>query len=227
MKSFLNVTTDKVYANDDGQHVFKESDRLDGYDPYSNSKSCSELVTHSYKRSYFQDNGCAISTARAGNVIGGGDFAQYRIVPDCVNAAISKTDIVVRNPSSVRPFQHVLEPLYAYLMIVQSQSENSSLSGNYNVGPDIEDCKTAGEIASMFCEYWGDGLRWVAQGDNGPHEANYLRLDCSLIKERIGFYPHWHISEAIRKTVEWSRKWIAGEDMLTCMKDQIKEYLLG
>ena len=144
VKSFLNVTTDKVYHNNEWEWGYRENDPLDGFDPYSNSKSCSELVTHSYINSYFCDMGVAVSTARAGNVIGGGDFANDRIVPDCIRAAIKGEKIIVRNPQSTRPYQHVLEPLAAYLMIVQKQYEDKKYAGFYNVGPDDIDCVTTG-----------------------------------------------------------------------------------
>lgn len=222
--SFLNVTTDKVYENNDCTSEFFESDKLDGYDPYSNSKSCSELVTHSYKKSFFDNSKCAISTARAGNVIGGGDFATFRIVPDCVAAAINKKDIIIRNPQSIRPFQHVLEPLFAYLAIAEAQSRNKELSGYYNVGPEIEDCVTAGELATLFCKSWGN-IKWKNVGDNGPHEAKLLRLNCDLIKNRIGYQPHWHIDKAIDKVVEWSKVWSSGGNVLECMEKQIYEYM--
>lgn len=226
IKSFLNVTTDKVYDNNDETTEFFEDDRLDGYDPYSNSKSCSELVTHSYKRSFFSDSKCVISTARAGNVIGGGDFADFRIIPDCVKAALSKEEIIIRNPASIRPFQHVLEPLFAYLTIVKMQFEDEKYAGNYNVGPELEDCVTAGELATMFCDSWGD-VKWKTVGDNGPHEAKILRLNCDHIKEVLGYVPRWHINVAIEKVVEWSKVWSSGGDVLGCMEKQIKEYMKG
>ena len=140
VRSFLNVTTDKVYENREWEWGYRENEPLDGFDPYSNSKSCSELVTHSYKDSFFADGRVAISTARAGNVIGGGDFANDRIIPDCVRSALEKKDIVVRNPHSTRPYQHVLEPVCAYLLIAQMQYEDGSYAGYYNVGPDDCDC---------------------------------------------------------------------------------------
>ena len=154
VKSFLNVTTDKVYKNNEWCWGYREDEPLDGFDPYSNSKSCSELVTHSYKDSFFE-RGAAISTARAGNVIGGGDFAKNRIIPDCVRAAEKGENIIVRNPASTRPYQHVLEPLFAYLMIAEKQYENRGYSGYYNVGPDERDCVDTAAIVNMFCEKWG------------------------------------------------------------------------
>lgn len=225
VKSVLNITTDKVYENREWEYGYRECDPLDGYDPYSNSKSCSELVTHSYQRSFFADGHCAISTARAGNVIGGGDFANDRIIPDCVRAMAAGKQIVVRNPYSTRPFQHVLEPLFAYLLIVEKQYEDRKNQGYYNVGPDDCDCVPTGELVTLFCKRWGDGAVWVNQHDGGPHEANFLKLDCSKIKHAFGWQPSWHIEEAIARTIEWSREYLAGEDMLAVMDRQIQEFI--
>ena len=226
-KSVLNITTDKVYDNiEDYSHEYKEDERLDGFDPYSNSKSCSELVTHSYIRS-FLDEVCPVSTARAGNVIGGGDFASERIVPDCVRAAISNKEVILRNPNSVRPYQHVLEPLYSYLTVAMKQFEDGKYAGNYNIGPGREDCVTTGELASMFCKEWSDGMKWKSLNDNGPHEANFLKLDNGKLKETFGIVPLWHIEQAISKTVEWTKVWNSSGDIGSCTDDQIKEYMKG
>ncbi len=228
VKSFLNVTTDKVYENKEWAWGYRENEPLDGYDPYSNSKSCSELVTHSYKSSFFQDGRTAISTARAGNVIGGGDFARDRIIPDCVRAAADKQPIIVRNPYSTRPYQHVLEPVMAYLMIAQKQFEDPSFAGWYNVGPDDCDCVTTGELTTLFCQAWGDGMTWENRSEaNAPHEANFLKLDCSKIKTTFGWKPRWHMQEAIQKTVEWSKVWMDGGDVPTVMRKQIREFEEG
>jgi len=224
VKSVLNITTDKVYENREWEYGYRECDPLDGYDPYSNSKSCSELVTHSYQRSFFADGHCAISTARAGNVIGGGDFANDRIIPDCVRAMAAEKPIVVRNPYSIRPFQHVLEPLFAYLMMAEKQYEDSKYQGYYNVGPDDCDCVTTGKLVTLFCKQWGDGAAWVNQHEVGPHEANFLKLDCSKIKHIFDWQPSWHIEEAIARTIEWSRAYLAGEDMLAVTDRQIQEF---
>ena len=226
VKSFLNVTTDKVYLNDDiPDHAFKEEEPLDGYDPYSNSKSCSELVTHSYKKSFFQDNRCAISTARAGNVIGGGDFANDRIIPDCVRAILSNQDIIVRNPYSTRPYQHVLEPLFVYLEIAQRQYSDAKCQGYYNVGPDDCDCVNTGDLVAMFCKEWGNGLNWINKHDGGPHEAAFLKLDNSLIKKVFGWQPRWHISETIQKIVEWTKIYISEKQNIPQEMDkEIKEF---
>ncbi|MDO4330340.1 MAG: CDP-glucose 4,6-dehydratase [Lachnospiraceae bacterium] len=224
VKSFLNVTTDKVYENREWEYGYRECDPLDGYDPYSNSKSCSELVTHSYQKSFFQDGRCAISTSRAGNVIGGGDFANDRIIPDCVRAAGKQEDIIVRNPHSTRPYQHVLEPLAVYLTIAMRQFGDHQFCGYYNVGPDDCDCVTTGELTDLFCRIWGEGLKWVNRYDGGPHEANFLKLDCSKIKRVFGWTPRYHVQEAIEKTVEWSKAYLAGEDMRAVTDRQIKEF---
>lgn len=226
-ESFLNITTDKVYENiEDHSHEYRENDRLDGFDPYSNSKSCSELVTHSYVRS-FPNELCPVSTARAGNVIGGGDFASERIIPDCVRAAVFGNDVILRNPNSVRPYQHVLEPLFSYLTVAMEQTINSGKAGCYNIGPGDEDCITTGELAQKFCELWGNGMRWKALDDNGPHEANFLKLDNTKLRETFGISPLWHIDDAISKTVEWTKVWHSGGDIKGCTDNQIKEYMKG
>lgn len=224
VKSFLNVTTDKVYENKEWEWGYRENEPLDGYDPYSNSKSCSELVTHSYIRSFFGERDVAVSTARAGNVIGGGDFSADRILPDCIRAAGQKKDIMVRNPHSVRPYQHVLEPLNAYLMIARKQYEDKRYAGFYNVGPKEKDCITTGELADIFCTKWGQGVRWINQYDGGPHEAGFLKLDCSKIKHVFGWKPVWGVETAVEKTVEWAKAYLAQENMEDCMKQQIQEF---
>lgn len=229
VRSVLNVTTDKVYHNKEWIWGYRENDPLDGYDPYSNSKSCSELVTHSYVSSFFSgDSAPAVSTARAGNVIGGGDFANDRIIPDCVRAMQAGRAIRVRNPYSIRPYQHVLEPLFAYLMIAARQYEDKRLSGWYNVGPDDCDCVTTGQLVNLFCDKWGAGARWENQAEtNAPHEANFLKLDCSKIKAVLGWKPAWHIDEAVEMTVRWSKRWLAGEDIPAVMDEQISTYCKG
>lgn len=224
VKSFLNVTTDKVYENKEWEWGYRENDPLDGYDPYSNSKSCSELVTHSYQKSFFPDNRVAISTARAGNVIGGGDFANDRIIPDCIRAAIDKREIVVRNPYSTRPYQHVLEPLCAYLMIAALQYSDRKYCGYYNVGPDDVDCFQTGALVDLFVNKWGEGMKWVNTYDGGPHEANFLKLDCSKIKSVFGWKPKWNLDEAMKKIVEWTKIWQSNGDVQECMHRQIKEF---
>lgn len=227
VKSVLNVTTDKVYLNKElDNYGYKETDELDGYDPYSNSKSCSELVTHSYKNSFFNNRDVAVSTARAGNVIGGGDFANDRIIPDCVRAIESNKDIIVRNPYSTRPYQHVLEPLAVYLEIVEKQYNNHSLQGYYNVGPDDEDCVTTGTLVDLFCKYYGESAKWINVAEkDAPHEANFLKLDNSKIKEVFNWHPRWHIDECMKKTVEFSKVYLTNGNVNVEMDKEIKEFL--
>ncbi len=205
VRSFLNVTTDKVYQNNEWVWGYRENEPLDGFDPYSNSKSCSELVTHCYKNSYFANSDTAISTARAGNVIGGGDFAENRIIPDCIRAAEKGEPIIVRNSYSIRPYQHVLEPLFAYLMICEKQYQDKKYAGYYNVGPDESDCITTGELADLFCAAWGKGQTWKNVSTEGPHEASFLKLDCSKLRNTFGWKPRWGIQQAVEKTVDWTK----------------------
>lgn len=226
--SFLNVTTDKVYENNDiDNHWFKEDEKLDGYDPYSNSKSCSELVTHSYKKSFFTDDKApAISTARAGNVIGGGDFANDRIIPDCVRATIKGERIIVRNPNSTRPYQHVLEPLSVYLMIAMEQAYDKKYADYYNIGPRDEDCIKTGELVDFFVKYWGTNANWKKVSEAcAPHEANFLKLDCSKARETFGWEPRWHVDRAILETVKWYKAWNEGKDMRVVTRKQIMAFM--
>ena len=227
VRSFLNVTTDKVYKNNEWAWGYRENEPLDGYDPYSNSKSCSELVTHSYINSFYDIERVRVSTARAGNVIGGGDFAVDRIIPDCVRAAEANPGsgkIIVRNPYSTRPYQHVLEPLFAYLMIAAKQYDDKKYAGFYNVGPDEKDCVNTGDLVTMFCDKWGDNLSWIDRYDGGPHEANFLKLDCSLLKSTFGWKPKWGIEEAIQKTIEWSKVYMDGGNIVEEMDREIAVY---
>ena len=225
VKSVLNVTTDKVYHNNEWCWGYREDEPLDGFDPYSNSKSCSELATHSYINSFFTDSETAVSTARAGNVIGGGDFANDRIIPDCVRAMAAGKPIGVRNPWSTRPYQHVLEPLAMYLTIAQKQYEDRRFAGFYNVGPDDCDCVTTGELVSLFCACWGENARWENQAEaDAPHEANFLKLDCSKIKSVFGWRPRWHIQECMEKTCAFSKVWLAGGNIPAEMDREINEF---
>ena len=236
VRSFLNVTTDKVYENKEWEWGYREEDVLDGFDPYSNSKSCSELVTHSYIRSFFADSDTAVSTARAGNVIGGGDFAADRIIPDCYRSAVIKQPVTVRNPYSIRPYQHVLEPLFLYLTIVKRQWEDASLRGYYNVGPDDSDCVDTGTLTTLFCKSWGRGMQWENKSDGGPHEAGFLKLDCSRVKRVFGWRPTWNIETAVAKSVEWYQLYSLlvthqaeprelADKMNACMREQIRSFL--
>lgn len=239
VKSVINVTTDKVYRNNEWNRGYVETDYLDGYDPYSNSKSCSELVTHCYVQSFLEHQETAISTCRAGNVIGGGDFATDRIIPDCVKAALSGENIIVRNPYSTRPYQHVLEPLAVYLMIAMEQYQNREISGSYNVGPEGTGCVTTGELTELFCKTWRkqmpeSDLNWSNQSDGGPHEAAYLKLDCSKLKSTFGWKPRWSIEQAVESVIELEqlrkrfsdeRHGLLPEALYSCMQRQIEVYL--
>ncbi len=239
VKSFLNVTTDKVYKNNEIDYGYKEEDPLDGYDPYSNSKSCSELVTHSYNSSFLKDLSISVSTARAGNVIGGGDFSNDRIIPDCVRALMTGTKenkpavIGVRNPYSTRPYQHVLEPLFAYLMIAMKQYEDTSFAGYYNVGPDDCDCVNTGDLVTLFTDSWNKVksdklpvISWENRSEaNAPHEANFLKLDCAKLKKVFDWTPGWHIGEAVMETVNWTNARLEGKDILKEMDNEIARYV--
>lgn len=226
--SLVNVTTDKVYRNKEWEWGYREIEELNGYDPYSNSKSCSELVTESYKNSFLNDRNVAVSAMRAGNVIGGGDFASDRIIPDCIRAAKENRNIIVRNPHSIRPYQHVLEPVMAYLMVAEKQYKDRELAGCYNVGPDEEDCWTTGKLVSLFCDQWNEmmkaGIAWENMSDGGPHEAGFLKLDCSKIKRVFDWQPRWSVKEAMHKILEWNREYLAGGNVLKIVDRQIKDY---
>lgn len=226
IKSVINITTDKVYENKEWHWGYRENENLCGLDPYSNSKSCSELVTFSYKQSFFiGKTSPAISTARSGNVIGGGDFSENRIIPDCVRAALNGEDIIVRNQSSTRPYQHVLECLSGYLLLAEKQYNNKNqFEGAYNFGPEDRDCIETGRLVTLFCDAWKDDVKWIHRPDNGPHEANYLKLDCSKAKGILDWKPNWGIHKAIEATVEWSKALQASEDMREITTNQIKNY---
>lgn len=238
VRSFVNVTTDKVYLNREWEWGYRENEELNGYDPYSNSKSCSELVTSSYKNAFMNPaewtgggvvRPTAVSTARAGNVIGGGDFAADRIIPDCVRAVLSGQEIIVRNPYSTRPYQHVLEPIAVYLMLAAKQYDDADCAGCYNVGPDETDCYTTGEIVTLFCEKWnqatGQQVTWRNEYDGGPHEANFLKLDCARIKKTFGWRPVWNVERAVERIVEWTIVYRDGGDIAAVMETQIGDFL--
>lgn len=223
VRSAVIVTTDKVYKNNEWAWGYRENDRLDGYDPYSNSKSCAELAAASYRRSFPKLP--PISTARAGNVLGGGDFARDRIIPDCVRAVQQGEKIFVRSPGSVRPYQHVLEPLFAYLLLAEKQAADPALAGAYNVGPEDRDCITTGELVDLFCRLWGDGAAWETRADRAaPHEAGFLKLDCSRIKTALGWAPRRDIRQCMAQTVRFEKLRLAGGDVRAEMDREIGAY---
>lgn len=225
VKSFINVTTDKVYQNNEWVYGYRENDCLNGYDPYSNSKSCSELITDSYINSFFNSLNIAVSRCRAGNVIGGGDFNENRIIPDCVKYTVNNKAIEVRNPKSTRPYQHVLEPVVFYLYLAMLQYQNKTYAGTYNVGPNDDDCVTTGEIVQQFCEAWKENAVWKAREYDGPHEAEFLKLDCSKAKSKLNWKPIWNINKAVEMTVAWSKAFYRQENIEEITKAQINEYL--
>lgn len=219
----VNVTTDKVYENHEWVWPYRESDVLNGHDPYSNSKSCSELVTAAYRQSLLP-SGVPVSTARAGNVIGGGDFAANRIITDCVQAVTNGRPISVRNPSSVRPYQHVLEALSAYVTIASATANNQELAGAFNVGPRDGDGVSTADLATMFCEAWGDSATWVHAEADTPPEASLLRLDSSYITERLGWRPRWTTQQAVSATVKWYKCWFDKGDVKKLMDEQVESF---
>lgn len=225
VKSFVNITTDKVYENiEDPSHYYKEEEKLNGYDPYSNSKSCSELVTQSYIKSFFKDKKIAVSTCRAGNVIGGGDFADNRIVPDCVRATIKNKPIQVRNPNSYRPYQHVLEADIFYLIVAMKQYEDDNYAGHYNIGPNDEDCISTGKLVELFTKNW-QGSKYEFANINGPHEANFLKLDSRKAKSTFDWSPKWNVATAVEKSVIWYKEFSYNNDVGIITNKQINEYI--
>jgi CDP-glucose 4,6-dehydratase len=224
VRSFVNVTTDKVYENREWYWGYRENEPLNGYDPYSNSKSCSDIITAGYRNSFFSGtNTPSVSTARSGNVIGGGDYAEDRIIPDCVRAVQAGKPIIVRNPHSIRPYQHVLECLSGYLLLAEKQYADKSLEGAYNFGPDESSCVSTGKLTDLFCNCWGHDASWESRGDTGPHEANFLKLDCSKAKAVLGWKPRWDIKTAVEKTVEFARTG-TDKDRRDCLESQIRDY---
>jgi CDP-glucose 4,6-dehydratase len=224
VRSFVNVTTDKVYENREWHWGYRENEPLNGYDPYSNSKSCSDIITAGYRNSFFSGPDTpSVSVVRSGNVIGGGDYAEDRIIPDCIRAVQSGKNIVVRNPHSIRPYQHVLECLSGYLLLAEKQYAEKSFEGAYNFGPEESSCVSTGQLADLFCNCWGQGASWDNQGDNGPHEANFLKLDCSKAKAVLGWKPRWDIKTAVEKVVEFA-KTATDEEQVACIERQVAEY---
>ncbi len=224
VRSFINVTTDKVYEEEKSTG-YTETDRLGGFDPYAASKACSELVTQSYRNAFLADKGVALSSMRAGNAIGGGDFAPARIIPDCVRAALGGEEIVIRNPHSTRPYQHVLEPLFAYLTLAARQYNDPALAGSYNVGPRGDDCVSTGHLAELFANAYGEGVRCRVCSDGGPHEAEVLCLDAAKLQHVCGISPVWSAAKAVQRVVEWTKVYAKGEDVSALMDKQIEEFI--
>lgn len=230
VRAVINVTTDKCYENKEWVWGYRETDALGGYDPYSNSKACSELVTASYRNSFFppdshHKHGAAISTVRAGNVIGGGDWAADRLIPDSIRALEGGTAITIRNPGAVRPWQHVLEPLRGYLMLAQKMWENGSrFAQSWNFGPDDRDVKPVEWIVHRLCEKWGKSAGYQLNTDSPWHEARLLKLDSSKARREIGWRPKWTIEQSLDSIVEWHRAYQRHEDMQAVCLAQIEQY---
>ena len=230
IKAVVNVTTDKCYENREWNWGYRENEALGGYDPYSNSKACSELVTSSFRNSYFnpteyKNHGVALATARAGNVIGGGDWAADRLIPDFMRAIINGEILHVRSPFAIRPWQHVLEPLTGYLKLAERLlTDGPKYAQAWNFGPDDIDAKTVEWIANSICKIWGSGASFTIDTNPQPHEANYLKLDCSKAKIELGWFPKWTIQTTLESIVKWNKAFISGSDVKQVTLDQIAEY---
>jgi CDP-glucose 4,6-dehydratase len=220
------VTSDKCYENGQGTMTFRETDRMGGNDPYSSSKGCAELVTAAYRRSFFNEGKAAIATARAGNVIGGGDWADDRLIPDLVRAFAEKRPLALRYPQAVRPWQHVLEPLRGYLMLAEQLWQNPGISdGGWNFGPGSDDAWPVIEVVRTAARIWGEGARWVASTNASLHEAHYLNLDCSLARENLRWIPATCLEQALDWTLTWYRIHLDGAtDMRAITEAQIARY---
>ena len=226
VKAVLNVTTDKCYENKEQLEGYQENDPMGGYDPYSSSKGCSELVSSSYRKSFFHDSGIALATARAGNVIGGGDWAKNRIIPDAMNAFANNEKLLIRNPNSIRPWQHVLEPLIGYIVLCQQLiNQPEKFSGAWNFGPNNEDTQPVSMLADIIAESWGDSAEWEHDNGEHPHEANYLKLDCSKANNILKWKSIWTLDQALVETVKWYKAFYNNENMSKFTLKQIEKYI--
>ena len=225
VKAVVNVTTDKCYENKEWLWGYREDEPLGGHDPYSNSKGCSELVTSAYRRSFFQKMGVALGSARAGNVIGGGDWASDRLVPDILRAFERQEPVIIRNPHATRPWQHVLEPLSGYLTLAERlYTEGQSFAEAWNFGPHDDDARPVQWIVERMVTSWGEGASWQQDGGTHPHEANYLKLDISKAKGRLGWQPRWNLAHSLGKIASWHKAYIENQDMRKITLNQISEY---
>lgn len=230
VKAVVNVTSDKCYENREWAWGYRENEAMGGYDPYSNSKGCSELVTSAYRNSYFHpdkycQHGVSIASGRAGNVIGGGDWAADRLIPDIMRAITQGRPVSIRNPHSIRPWQHVLEPLSGYLLLAQKLYEHGSgFAEGWNFGPNDDDAKPVQWILDKLTKTWGEGASWQLDGGEHPHEAHYLKLDCSKAKLRLQWQPRWALADAIENICIWHKAYLANADMREMCMHQIKQY---
>lgn len=231
VKAIVNVTTDKCYENREWEWGYRETDTLGGYDPYSNSKGCSELVTASFRNSFFNpelyhEHGVAIATARAGNVIGGGDWASDRLIPDFLRAISKGEKVIIRNPLAIRPWQHVLEPLTGYLYLLQMLLLKGTEYGEaWNFGPRDSDAKNVEWIISSICNLWGENASYEPDKNAHPHEARSLKLDCSKANSRLNWYPKWNIKTSLKNIVDWHKAYSRNDDMKMICNRQIEDYM--
>ncbi len=230
VKAVVNVTTDKCYENQEWHWGYRENEPMGGYDPYSNSKGCSELVTSAYRNSFFNPNeyekhDVAVATARAGNVIGGGDWAGDRLIPDFIRAISNGEKVKIRSPYAIRPWQHVLEPLNGYLTLAAKlYNEGAAYAQAWNFGPDDNDACNVKWITKTICELWGEGASFEIDSNPQPHEANYLKLDCSKVKAELGWYPKWNIETTLKSIVDWNKAYLAGKNIRVATINQIEQY---
>lgn len=227
VRAVVNVTTDKCYENREWDWGYRENEPMGGHDPYSNSKGCSELVTSAYRQSFFANGQIAVASARAGNVIGGGDWATDRLVPDILRSFSAGVPVSIRSPESTRPWQHVLEPLSGYLVLAESlYSHGQKFAQGWNFGPRDDDVMPVSWIVKKMAEEWGHEAGWKIDGNPQPHEAKYLKLDISRAKAALGWSPKWNLSQALSKIIYWQQGWIKGENMQKLTLQQISEYQL-
>lgn len=226
LKAIVSVTTDKCYENKEWEWGYRENEPMGGHDPYSNSKGCAELVSAAYRNSFFNTPETAsIATARAGNVIGGGDWAEDRLIPDILSAFEKSDPVIIRNPLSTRPWQHVLEPLSGYLVLVQHLYEDGNeFAEAWNFGPKEEDCKPVNWILDKMVEEWGNGAEWKLDKNNNPHEAGYLKLDCSKAASRLKWNSKWHLEDTLKTIINWHQDWLRGENMNERCLQEIANY---
>jgi len=233
VKAVINVTTDKCYENKEWVWGYRENESIGGYDPYSNSKACSELVTAAYRNSFFNpgnyaNHGVAIASVRAGNVIGGGDWAIDRLIPDCIRSLLKEEKIVIRNPCAIRPWQHVLEPLSGYLLLAKKLYEDGpKYAEGWNFGPDDRDARPVEWIVDIMCKKWGQNASYEIDKGEHPHEARYLKLDCSKAKVELGWSPRWNLEKAIDTIIEWTMLYNKNKDLREVCLAQIEEYGQG
>ena len=226
LKAIVSVTTDKCYENKEWMWGYRENDPMGGYDPYSSSKGCAELVTSAYRRSYFSCNETAsLASARAGNVIGGGDWSEDRLIPDILRSFEKSHPVVVRNPRSTRPWQHVLEPLSGYLVLAQELFINGDkFAEAWNFGPSDKDCKPVSWVVNKMVEYWGNSASWVLDKNKNPHEAGFLKLDCSKASTMLNWYPKLNLKDSIKSIVEWHKLYLRGKDLRKQCVKEINNY---